>query len=271
LKHLAEWLLPLHPLKRLNASDNLLQELPFSLLRLTALTQLNVELNPFEDPPREVVVAGQRAIFRYLHTLNQASTTNTIDFSRLGLRTFPVCHCDRTSLTKLTLDQNELESLPTEIAKLLKLEHLTLRGNNIRTLPLTIGLLGRLKTLDVGSNPIVTPPTEVCKLGAQAMVGFLGAVLSNMNLTSVPEVVMRQTGLTQLDLSGNSITELSDVIVTLTSLTELNIDDNQLKAIPEEIGLLVNLQRLSLQSNQLKFLPPSVGDLQKLRTSRSCG
>ena len=80
-----------------------------------------MELNPFEDPPREVVVAGQASIFRYLSTLHTAATTHTIDFSRLGLRAFPVCHCARSSLTRLTLYHNELESLPDEVSQMVRL------------------------------------------------------------------------------------------------------------------------------------------------------
>ena len=116
IKHMTEWLLPRLPLRALNACDNLIQELPYSLLKFTKMTALNVDMNPFTDPPREVVVAGQKQIFRYLKMLQEASSSNTLDLTHLGLLKFPVMHCEMTTLTALKLDYNLLEALPKDSA-----------------------------------------------------------------------------------------------------------------------------------------------------------
>ena len=275
IKHMTEWLLPRLPLRTLNACDNLIQELPFSLLKFTKMTSLNVDMNPFTDPPREVVVAGQKHIFRYLKMLQDASTTNVLDLSHLGLLHFPAMHCDMTGLTALKLDYNLLESLPKEVCKMLKLEVLSVRDNKLSHLPLELGYLRRLKELETAGNDMKTPPTEVCKAGAQLAVTFLANVLHagesrqvelrNMTLTAVPEIVFQQTDITRLDLSQNLISTLPADLLLMTSLTELILEQNKLTVLPDDIGLLVNLQTFSLADNNLTFLPQSIGDIQRMK------
>jgi Leucine-rich repeat (LRR) protein len=278
IKHMGEWLLPRLPLRVLNATNNLIQELPFSLLKFTKMMSLKVDMNSFTDPPREVVVAGQKYIFHYLKALQDASTSNILDFSHLGLLNFPALHCDMTALTCLMLDYNLLQSLPAGIGKLLKLETLSVKDNKLTQLPLELGYLRRLKVLETAGNELNTPPPEVCKAGAQLAVTFLANVLhaaesrrvelKQMMLASVPEIVFQQTSITCLDLSENEITSLPLQLLLMTTLTELVLDKNQLKELPEDIGLLVNLQTFSLSQNHLLLLPQSIGEIQRLKFLR---
>jgi Leucine-rich repeat (LRR) protein len=226
----------------------LIQELPFSLLKFTSMTALNVDMNPFTDPPREVVVAGQKQIFRYLQMLQNAGTSNVLDFSQLGLLHFPPWHCKMTMLTALKLDYNLLESLPKDIEKLLKLEVLSVKNNKLTHLPLELGYLRRLKTLETAGNDLKTPPPEVCKAGAQLAVTFLANVLhaaeskqvelKQMTLAAVPEIVFEQTSITRLDLSDNLITSLPPQLLLMSTLRELVLNNNKLKELPEDIGEL---------------------------------
>ena len=246
IKHMSEWLLPRLPLRTLNACDNLIQELPFSLLKFTSMTALNVDMNPFTDPPREVVVAGQKQIFRYLQMLQNAGTSNVLDLSHLGLLHFPPWHCKLTTLTALKLDYNLLESLPKDIEKLLKLEVLSVKNNKLTHLPLELGYLRRLKTLETAGNDLKTPPPEVCKAGAQLAVTFLANVLhaaeskqvelKQMTLAAVPEIVFEQTSITRLDLSDNLIISLPPQLLLMSTLRELVLNNNKLKELPEDIG-----------------------------------
>ena len=129
-----------------------------SLLRLTNLTHLNVEMNNFKDPPREIVVAGQEKLFKYMGKVKESLETNYLDFSNLGLYHLPLLHCDRTNLTRLNLDRNHLEQLPPEISKLVKLESISVRDNRLTRLPLSMGGLSRLKGFDTSGNDMTTPP-----------------------------------------------------------------------------------------------------------------
>ena len=235
IKHMTEWLLPRPPLRTLNACDNLIQELPYSLLKFTKGTALNVDMSPFTDPPREVVVAGQRQIFRYLKMLQEASSSNTLDLMHLGLLKFPVMHCEMTTLTALKLDYNLLEALPKELAKMLKLEVLTVTDNRLTHLPLELGYLRRLKTLETSGNDMKTPPPEVCNapifgIDASGLVNEWNNKAAEITGFSSDEVVGR-------DLVQDFITEAEfDSISVPHGTGAANITDFEIRSPIREVG-----------------------------------
>ena len=55
----------------------------------------------------------------------------------------------------LTLDSNQLTSLPTDIGQLARLEKLSVKNNAISTLPISISQLQKLSVLDLSSNRLV--------------------------------------------------------------------------------------------------------------------
>lgn len=74
-------------------------------------------------------------------------------------------------------------------------------------------------------------------------------ILSNMNLTKIPEEVYTLRNLLYLDLSHNKLSEIPDEIKELKSLEILILRDNDFKKFPDSLYKLQRIRHLSLQDN----------------------
>jgi Leucine-rich repeat (LRR) protein len=90
--------------------------------------------------------------------------------------------------------------------------------------------------------------------------------LSGQQLTTIPESVLKQTNITNLNLSNNQLTTLPAGIANLTNLKVLNVENNRLITIPAEIGQLKNLQVADFSNNRLTSLPSELGNLTQLKS-----
>jgi hypothetical protein len=133
---------------------------------------------------------------------------------------------DPTTVTVLSLDDNELQTLPPEIGNLVALTSLSLDDNELQTLPPEIGNLVALTSLNLADNELRTLPPEIGNLVA----------------------------LTELDLSENRLVALPAEIGNLLALEGLYLVENRLEALPAEIENLVALIRLDLRKNRLEAL-----------------
>lgn len=103
------------------------------------------------------------------------------------------------NLKCLEIMGNKIESLPSEINKLIKLDILNLNNNNIKSIPESIGELYYLKELHLCNNAIETVPKSIGKLRLE-----------------------------ELMLSNNEIRELPETIFDMRTLKVLGVDHNQL-------------------------------------------
>jgi hypothetical protein len=91
-------------------------------------------------------------------------------------------------------------------------------------------------------------------------------LLSNNQLTSLPDQLGDLRHLHELDLSHNQLTTLPESIGQLTDLEALNLLDNRLTSLPESIGALTKLRQLRLADNQLAVLPETLDQVKSLHT-----
>ena len=89
--------------------------------------------------------------------------------------------------------------------------------------------------------------------------------LSNLSLTSLPEVFTDLARLQKLNLYNNQLSTLPQGILALSSLQELRLHNNRLTALPEGIASLSSLHQLYLSNNQLSTLPEGITSLSSLR------
>jgi Leucine-rich repeat (LRR) protein len=95
--------------------------------------------------------------------------------------------------------------------------------------------------------------------------------LSGQQLTTLPESVLNQTDITNLNLSNNQLTSLPAGISKLTNLQILNVENNRLVTLPAEIGQLKKLQTADFSNNRLTSLPPQLGNLTQLKSLKLSG
>ena len=147
-----------------------------------------------------------------------------------------------TSLTLLSLPDNDLTELPTDVFDpLTSLETLYLADNNLTEL---IGRsfkeLSSLKALYLSNNDITELPAGVF----DPLTSLETLYLNGNQLTALSNSVFDRVPLKFLWLNNNLLDELHpDVFATLTSLETLLLLDNQLSDLPA--GLFEDLSQLS--------------------------
>lgn len=131
-------------LVELNLSFNQLVKVPDDLTCLKELKRLNLSENLIENMPNE-----------FGHWWPQLETLN---LSSNKLETIPPSLCQLCNLRRLYLNDNQLtfKGLPPTLSKLNKLEIFMAARNNLKSIPESIFRCGRLKKLILTSNKLIT-------------------------------------------------------------------------------------------------------------------
>lgn len=157
----------------------------------------------------------------------------------------------------INLSNNDMPSLPPEIAELTHLISLDLSRNQLTRLPPEITRLSKLNSLDLSGNELTSVPPEIASLTSLTSLD-----LRFNQLTSLPPEIAKLTNLTKLYLNGNDLTTLPPEIVKLTKLTELDLTYNEFRSLPLAITELINLTYLAFEKPRTYILPnrPKVGN-----------
>ena len=104
-----------------------------------------------------------RNIGKY-HTLQELKDLQTLSLNNNNLETIPPEIFQLKKLKCLLLYNNNLREIPREIGQLKNLEELSLHNNNIKKLPREIGKLGKLRYLSIRNNNLQEFPLEIARL-----------------------------------------------------------------------------------------------------------
>ena len=126
-----------------------------------------------------------------------------------------------THLGVLDFSDNQLTSIPPEIAQFRHLRRLLLRKNQLTIISLEIMQLTELRTLDLSHN----------------------------QLTSIPPEIAQLSNLKRLDIGCNQLTTIPLELAQLTNLERLYIYHNQLTEIPSILTQLPKLKLVFLKGN----------------------
>ncbi len=127
---------------------------------------------------------------------------------------------------KLSLNDNQITTLPQSIDSLIDLTYLNLRNNYLTSLTKNISNLSSLDCL----------------------------FLDNNRLNILPENIGNLSNLTYLSLCNNQLNFLPKSIGDLVDLRSLYLNDNQLTVLPNSIGKLTKLTSLTIEGNPLTDL-----------------
>ncbi|CAH9109419.1 unnamed protein product [Cuscuta epithymum] len=116
------------------------------------------------------------------------------------------------SLVVLSMNENRLTILPSNLGALTSLKQLHIANNKLTSLPVEIGFLTQLEVLKANNNRLSTIPTNIC--GCSSLV--------------------------EVDISSNLLTELPDTLGKLKNLKGLHLRNNGLKSLPTTIFRLCN-------------------------------
>ena len=196
------------------------------------------------------------------------------------------------NLQILSLNNNQLSTLPVEIGYLFNLQILSLNNNQLSTLPVEIGYLKKLSKLQLDKNPLRTPPLEIVKQGTPAILGYLRVLqnevsvsshISKYTVISDQEVVKQFQQYLKVygygEYGGESNWNPDERCLSHDPpypgrceydkqgrLIKLHLCSAELKRVPSEIGQFLVLQELHLESiGGLEMLPAEIGNLSSLQ------
>ncbi len=191
---------------------------------------------------------------------------------------------DQIELERLWLDDNKIEFIPKDIAKLTNLKHLSVYKNNLKEIPPVIFSMQQLESINFSANQIIIVPHEISDLknltvldiqhnkikNIPASIGKLTKLkflyLGGNNLQDLPESFENLTQLRYLNLTYNNFKRLPDIVTKLQNLVELKLYNNKIEFLSDTIVNLPNLLYLELRSNLISSLPTSIGKLKSIRS-----
>lgn len=171
--------------------------------------------------------------------------------------------CQFTNLDKLTLSDNLLEKLPSEIGNMCNLTQLEITRNQITCIPNEIGNLKSFKRLYLNNNMLITLPPEI-----ENLKELRELKLENNQISYIPPEIGKLLNLLLLFLNNNELSSIPKEICQLSQLGLLRIDMNKLTSFPLELLNLNQLREMWLNDNQIQFPPQFICDKELLAIKR---
>ncbi|QJB32704.1 leucine-rich repeat domain-containing protein [Chitinophaga oryzae] len=145
-------------------------------------------------------------------------------------------------------------------------KHLRLNGCHIE-IPASIGTLTQLHTLQIAHNTLAVEDSlqslvHLKSLDAtgiklknwdwlRSLKNLMGLMLSNNQLTAIPEAVFDMQQLILLEARNNKLTAVPEALAQLPKLDQLDFSSNQITAFPYFLGKY-KLSELLLRSNKIQ-------------------
>ncbi|MEB3317135.1 MAG: leucine-rich repeat-containing protein kinase family protein [Cyanobacteriota bacterium] len=144
----------------------------------------------------------------------------------------------------------ELQEFPRDVFALADtLEILNLSGNALSALPDDLSRLRKLRVLFCSHNRFTELPEVLSSCVQLEMVGFKANRIREVGAASI------SPGLRWLILTDNQISTLPDTIGCCTGLQKLMLAGNQLAVLPEAMRGCVGLELLRISANRFEVLP----------------
>ncbi|XP_015874575.2 LRR repeats and ubiquitin-like domain-containing protein At2g30105 [Ziziphus jujuba] len=178
------------------------------------------------------------------------TSARVIDFSNNAIREVPSQIGSLNSMQKLNLNANDImdETISWKgVTSLVYLTVLSLNQNQLTTLPSTLGELTSLRQLHVANNKLTGLPVEIKFL---TQLEVLKA--NNNRISTIPACIGDCNALTEVDLSSNLLSALPDTFGNLRNLKSLHLGNNGLKTLPSTIfSMCLQLTTLDLHNTEI--------------------
>ena len=183
-----------------------------------------------------------------MHTLSQVKSGELKGIKHLSLSenltSFPLEILSLAdSLEVLDLSNNQLTSLPAEIAQLTHLKIIFASLNNFKALPEVLGLCPNLEMVGFKSNQITTVSETSLPLKLRWLI------LTDNNIELLPDSLGERPLLQKLALAGNQLTTLPKSLSQAKNLELIRISANKLTQFPEQLFQLPKLAWLAFAGN----------------------
>lgn len=265
----------LSQLKYLDLSHNNLESDALPLfIEMRHLTELNLSYNQLTRLPTCTDCKNLSHLILSFNKINNMENDYFLTLPKLSLlilkcnKITEVCSNlgDLTNLAILDLSDNELRSLPDELATLFHLKTLFLGGNPIKTVRNDIlrdskRIISYIKTSHCnnqrhsstdGVSSLTESTTNEIKIDKYTL--DRSKTLGLCKVIHIPESlyeIAKDTKVEQADLSSNNITQVNDKLFDIVTIRELDLSNNLIEHLPTDLLKLNHLVYLNLEKNKL--------------------
>ena len=183
-----------------------------------------------------------------MQTLSQLQSGELAGIQRLALSenltSFPLEILSLAdSLEILDLSNNQLTSLPPELAQLKQLKIIFASNNQFETLPEVLGQCPNLEMVGFKSNQINQVPASALPPKLRWLI------LTDNRIEVLPDALGERPRLQKLALAGNLLTKLPATMDQATNLELVRISANRLAECPDQLLGLPKLAWLAFSGN----------------------
>ena len=240
--------------------NNLIGELPATILNLTGLEELNLLGNQLQGAiPESIMMMNKlQNLILGKNSLSGSIPSNigmlrNVESLYLGSNklsgSIPIGLCNLTKLEHLVLFDNQLTSIiPLSLFHLDSLIELDLCQNFLRgALPVDIGYMKHINSMDLSTNRFVGSLPD--SIGGLLMLTYLNLSVNEFH-NSIPDSFGNLSSLKILDLSHNNISgTIPKYLANFTILASLNLSFNKLEGKIPDGGVFSNITFQSLVGN----------------------
>jgi len=179
-----------------------------------------------------------------------------LDLSKNRINTLPSCLAQFSVLSTLKLRGNLLVNIPEGIFPgMVALKELDLVDNELVSVPLDLASVVGLERLALTGNKLVTLPDSITGLS-----NLRELLLGENQLSELPENINMLTSLEKLEAQENHLTRLPQNLTLCSTLRTLSVHENQITTLPDKMWLLESLGALHLHENPLdeSVVPPKL-------------
>ncbi|KAF3454880.1 hypothetical protein FNV43_RR05328 [Rhamnella rubrinervis] len=178
------------------------------------------------------------------------TSARVLDFTNNAIQEVPFQIGCLNSLQKLNMNANDIMDASISWQGVTSLVHLTvlsLNQNQLTTLPSALGELTSLRQLFVANNKLTGLPIEI---GSLIQLEVLKA--NNNRINTIPPGIGDCKALTEVDLSSNLLLNLPDSFGNLQNLKSLHLGNNGLKSLPSTLfTMCLQLTTLDLHNTEI--------------------
>ena len=156
-------------------------------------------------------------------------------------------------LTKVSVTDNNLSSLPVELLQLPNLQFLDVSFNHIPDISSKISCPS-LKCLYLSNNKLIELPTTIWYLPHLEELQLKKNFLASIGKDSIDPLRLSRL-LKVVDISHNKLDDLPSFILDLPALEELHVSHNELTTLPHNVWGCCTLRELDVSYNALVKLP----------------
>ena len=223
---------------------------------------------PISKTKKALDISGQN-VTRLLPAFGRLNNITRLQMNRNGLESLPSSFGKLTNLVELGLATNKIRKLPASFAKLTKLKSLHLYSNRLKKIPIALTKLTSLEHLDMDNNPLQSDIVFPQNWSSLKLLSFV-----DCNQYTISPTINNLVNIVTLSI-GENYWKTFPSLEGLGKIMELSM--NQMKAplhaLPDSIKCLETLIFLACNNSGLRTLPdwlPSLRSLKTLELTDNC-